>query len=159
MASLRRTMFGEPDPRKSFNRSERNIIASNQDWKCNFCHESFGPLWEIDHMIPLKFSGTNDMLNLQALCHSCHHFKTHYLDDNHIQRVVKYYLYRDYTFSGSELRKCIERIQRDNMSHRFCKTESQLSLLSRDDDDDLEAYDSYVEGNDYFKIPNVFSAL
>lgn len=40
------------------------------------CKSCGAPAKEVDHIIPLKDGGTNQMSNLQALCKSCHSRKT-----------------------------------------------------------------------------------
>ena len=32
----------------------------------------------VDHIVPLKKNGTNELKNLQGLCHKCHNRKTYY---------------------------------------------------------------------------------
>ena len=54
----------------------KKIIASNQAWKCGTCSEIMDYTYEIDHHIPLFKGGTNDIINLIALCRNCHGKKT-----------------------------------------------------------------------------------
>lgn len=58
----------------------RNKICSQQEWKCNLCHNILQDIWIIDHIVPLCLGGTNMLNNLQSLCSSCNNFKTAYLD-------------------------------------------------------------------------------
>lgn len=34
------------------------------------------PATDVDHIVPLRLGGSNQFINLQALCHSCHSRKT-----------------------------------------------------------------------------------
>jgi hypothetical protein len=54
----------------------KKIIASNQKWKCGICNNIMDYTYEIDHRIPLFKGGTNDIINLMALCRNCHGKKT-----------------------------------------------------------------------------------
>ena len=48
---------------------------------CNLCRNILIPSdFEIDHIIPLSCGGRNHYDNLQALCYSCHKFKTNIVD-------------------------------------------------------------------------------
>ena len=48
---------------------------------CNLCKNILIPSdFEIDHIIPLSCGGRNHYDNLQALCYSCHKFKTNIVD-------------------------------------------------------------------------------
>ena len=59
---------------------KRRLIAYNQEWKCPgyFCNfqSILPPNFEIDHIQPLHLFGTNCESNLQAMCPTCHSFKT-----------------------------------------------------------------------------------
>ena len=58
---------------------QRNSIACNQDWKCNICKGEKCKLFAsfaVDHIIPLRFGGSDNDDNLQVLCTVCHHLKT-----------------------------------------------------------------------------------
>ena len=54
----------------------KKIVASNQKWNCNICKNMLDETYEIDHITPLYKGGTNDIINLQALCPNCHRKKT-----------------------------------------------------------------------------------
>ena len=103
-------------PRKRFDTWERNTIASKQNWRCNFCQNLFGPFWEVDHLVPLQYGGTNRYQNLQALCVDCHRFKTFYLDSFIIKPIVK-----DLTEDDMVVREEIEKIQQDHLFKMMCR--------------------------------------
>ena len=50
----------------------KKTVASNQKWNCNICKNMLDETYEIDHITPLYKGGTNDIINLQALCPNCH---------------------------------------------------------------------------------------
>ena len=52
------------------------MVASNQKWECNICKHLLDYTFEIDHIVALCDGGTNDIMNLQALCRNCHGKKT-----------------------------------------------------------------------------------
>tara|TARA_B100001964_G_C14249030_1_gene608926 strand:+ start:588 stop:956 length:369 start_codon:yes stop_codon:yes gene_type:complete len=54
----------------------KKTVASNQKWNCNRCKNMLDETYEIDHINPLYKGGTNDIINLQALCPNCHRKKT-----------------------------------------------------------------------------------
>jgi 5-methylcytosine-specific restriction endonuclease McrA len=65
-----------PAKRTRFSHFHRSIIASRQSWACQACGTMFGPLWHVDHIVPLWRDGSNDFSNLQALCETCHAVKS-----------------------------------------------------------------------------------
>lgn len=63
--------------RKSLTPSRRNEIAWLQQWKCaGECQQLLPPTWCMDHIVPLRNGGTNELSNFQALCANCHALKT-----------------------------------------------------------------------------------
>ncbi len=40
------------------------------------CVECGAPATDVDHILPLRSGGSNDLSNLQGLCHACHARKT-----------------------------------------------------------------------------------
>jgi 5-methylcytosine-specific restriction endonuclease McrA len=57
-----------------------------QKWKCILCDNLLDENYEIDHIIPLFLDGPDNISNLQALCHKCHHFKSCRVD--HILKKI-----------------------------------------------------------------------
>ena len=55
--------------RISFTKSERESIKVEQNNKCNECHDAINTSFHIDH---ISSGGSNERINLQALCISCH---------------------------------------------------------------------------------------
>jgi 5-methylcytosine-specific restriction protein A len=55
---------------------KKKIVASNQKWKCKSCGALLDYSYEVDHIIPLYKGGSNEIINLQALCRNCHGKKT-----------------------------------------------------------------------------------
>lgn len=64
--------------RKKYSNRVRNLIGSRQKWCCANCSEMFGPVWHVDHVIPLvsKEDNIENENNLQGLCVNCHALKT-----------------------------------------------------------------------------------
>jgi len=58
----------------------KKIVASQQRWNCKKCKNILDATYEVDHIIALEDGGSNDILNLQALCRNCHGKKT--MEDN-----------------------------------------------------------------------------
>jgi len=50
--------------------------AADQKWLCGHCKDILDASYEVDHIIPLYKGGSNDELNLIALCRNCHGKKT-----------------------------------------------------------------------------------
>lgn len=73
--------------RPQFSHLQRNQIAFNQDWKCNMCKSKLQPEFSIDHIIALRFQGSNDASNLQALCANCHLKKSN--EENRIYALLQ----------------------------------------------------------------------
>lgn len=52
--------------------SIRQRIAQDQSRQCKQCNTPLTSVFQIDHKTALRFGGTNDPSNLQALCTECH---------------------------------------------------------------------------------------
>lgn len=57
--------------RKSLSKSSRSYLMNRYKSMCQECRAKCTHL-QIDHIQPLRFSGTNDISNLQTLCPNCH---------------------------------------------------------------------------------------
>ena len=76
--------------RANLSQSDRFNMIQLQCNKCYLCLDKFSSLAvEIDHIIPLELGGTNDQINLQALCPGCHIFKTSVLDRGVIEKLLR----------------------------------------------------------------------
>jgi 5-methylcytosine-specific restriction endonuclease McrA len=74
--------------RKQFPQVIRNSVCASQHWSCGCCKELLGECIIIDHKVPLCFGGSNDIINLQALCPTCDKFKTGYLDYKVLKNIA-----------------------------------------------------------------------
>ena len=59
-----------------FTQVQRKKIASGQAWKCNVCKLYLPYNYQVDHIIPIRDGGLNEIENGQALCLECHQTKT-----------------------------------------------------------------------------------
>jgi len=62
--------------RRRVTRSSKKRVAARQRWECNDCRRLLDEEFQVDHIRPLFDGGTNDVVNLQALCPRCHGRKT-----------------------------------------------------------------------------------
>lgn len=51
------------------------ILKNMQSYQCNYCKQKIDNIYDVDHIIPLKDGGSNDVINLQILCQSCNRTK------------------------------------------------------------------------------------
>lgn len=70
-------------------KKEKYDVASQQSWKCNLCLELLPSHFEIDHIVPLDHGGVNQMENYQALCCTCHSYKSSILDRTVIIQLLQ----------------------------------------------------------------------
>ena len=75
--------------RKGFYMAEKWHVLFRQHCKCNICENMFNCPPIIDHIIPLKIGGTNNMNNIHAICVLCNSWKTG-MYDNEIKFDMKY---------------------------------------------------------------------
>jgi 5-methylcytosine-specific restriction endonuclease McrA len=68
---------------------EKYNVAADQGWKCNLCLEPLPRYFEIDHIMPLEYGGLNRIENYQALCCTCHGYKTAILDRTVILQLIQ----------------------------------------------------------------------
>ena len=72
------TLENKPKQKRSFvNQVNRYQIAASQKWCCRICTELLPGVFHIDHTIPLKFGGDDNLENVTAVCIQCHALKTH----------------------------------------------------------------------------------
>ena len=62
--------------KRSVSETKKKYVASQQDWKCNGCHQQLNAWFEVDHKVRLEHGGGNSVDNLVALCRECHGKKT-----------------------------------------------------------------------------------
>lgn len=73
----KKEQFDETSKRRIFSEFEKHSIASTNDYKCGNCRKDLVDReFDCDHIVPLANGGKNAIENLQALCKSCHKFKT-----------------------------------------------------------------------------------
>ncbi|MGD0779382.1 MAG: HNH endonuclease [Dehalococcoidales bacterium] len=63
--------------RKAISERTRYEVFSRDDFKCQGCGRGIddGVKLVVDHMLPVDWGGTNDISNLQTLCHECNQGK------------------------------------------------------------------------------------
>jgi len=54
----------------------RLVILTRDAFTCKVCQTYVGKSAHCDHIIPKAQGGSNELSNLQALCHRCHSIKT-----------------------------------------------------------------------------------
>ncbi|GFE70116.1 HNH endonuclease [Chroococcus sp. FPU101] len=75
-------------PRIPIPYSVREYVYKRDKYQCQSCGKTKQEITlNIDHIIPLALSGSNDISNLQTLCVTCNSKKKHYLDP----RFKRYY--------------------------------------------------------------------
>ena len=80
--------FGSKVKRPYLSPVVKKRVAYLQSWKCKRCGNMLDETFEIDHRTPLwqcardGAQGCNEISNLDALCKSCHAYKTFVLDRN-----------------------------------------------------------------------------
>ena len=52
----------------------RRAVLNRDGYRCAKC--GLASRLEVDHVVPLAHGGTSDLVNLQALCRTCHIAKT-----------------------------------------------------------------------------------
>ena len=62
--------------KRSVSETKKKYVASMQDWNCGHCKTKLNAWFEVDHIKSLEHGGTNDVVNLVALCRDCHGRKT-----------------------------------------------------------------------------------
>lgn len=52
-------------------RKNRELALERANGRCERCREPHGPDKQVDHIVPVRDGGTNDLTNLQVLCRAC----------------------------------------------------------------------------------------
>ena len=66
----------------------KRTIAFSQKWTCNLCNTLLDPSFDIDHIIPFQFGGSDTKNNYHALCVRCHRYKTHSIDSKILRPML-----------------------------------------------------------------------
>jgi hypothetical protein len=67
---------GTKATKRSVSETKKKYVASMQNWKCGHCDKQLTAWFEVDHKKRLEHGGTNEVINLVALCRECHGEKT-----------------------------------------------------------------------------------
>ena len=62
--------------RRLATRTQRDLLAILQDFRCSICGCELPARFECDHLVPFSEGGPTTLRNLQALCPPCHSDKT-----------------------------------------------------------------------------------
>ena len=73
--------------RKKINKKVKQRIVDKQEKSCGECKLALTPYFEIDHIIGLQFGGTDDEVNLMALCRECHAIKS--IGENQCRKQIQ----------------------------------------------------------------------
>lgn len=76
--------------RKWFTTDEKEYMLNKSDYRCCHCGKTIGNKmgFTVEHVVPISKGGTNDMVNMVALCKECNHEK-----GNDVVQVQEYYKY------------------------------------------------------------------
>ena len=58
--------------RKFISPAIRQAVCAKSKCKCAMCGDSFGTKFDVDHVVPLREGGIDDISNMQAVCRPCH---------------------------------------------------------------------------------------
>lgn len=67
---------GAKSSKRCVSETKKKYVASQQNWMCNKCENKLNHTFEVDHIVSLENGGTNETVNLEALCRECHGQKT-----------------------------------------------------------------------------------
>jgi 5-methylcytosine-specific restriction endonuclease McrA len=70
------TIIYQDSKRRKIPDHVRLDICTKQNGHCKGCDQVLGDFFQLDHIVALRFGGTNDESNLQALCGQCHNEKS-----------------------------------------------------------------------------------
>jgi len=57
--------------------NKRNVVFNKYNGKCAYCGVELPKGWNIDHITPKVYGGTNDLDNLNPSCKDCNNYKCH----------------------------------------------------------------------------------
>ena len=92
---------------------QRNWLAKEQNWKCfGYCKDKKDELlqllpafFEIDHIVPLYWGGSNARTNLQVLCSNCHTIKTQWetqVDSAYAKKQIQHKMLHRFSFTNDK---------------------------------------------------------
>lgn len=62
--------------RKRLSKQERQTILQKTNWHCAYCGVELGfNGFQVDHVVPLRLGGKDEMENMLPACRSCNHYK------------------------------------------------------------------------------------
>lgn len=69
-------------PRINISAEAKKYVFERNNYQCQSCHkiDLTAKILQVDHIIPLAQSGTNDFSNLQTLCAKCNRQKSAKID-------------------------------------------------------------------------------
>ena len=67
---------GKGATKRSVSETKKKFVAAQQGWKCGKCNNQLTAWFEVDHKVRLEYGGSNEVVNLVALCRECHGEKT-----------------------------------------------------------------------------------
>jgi 5-methylcytosine-specific restriction endonuclease McrA len=70
VAAIRHSRRSQKSKTDSFTYSQIDQMLVSQSNKCNYCHKHLDK-FHIDHVMPLKLGGGNNIENIQLLCPNC----------------------------------------------------------------------------------------
>lgn len=79
---MKRTKPRKKYQRKGLSNRLRTLVLDRDNYQCQMCGKTRedGVKLEVDHIIPVSKGGTNELDNLQTLCHGCNHGKFNNMD-------------------------------------------------------------------------------
>ena len=108
----------------------KDEIIKRDEGKCQLCLEH-KERFEIDHLIPLQYNGTNSKDNLQALCYGCHKFKTSFLDNHIISKIIQSSLDKKTLTREMIMIECMTIYFTRNIKNIPTKIEETLDFISK----------------------------
>ncbi len=64
------------EKRKRLSEQERLAVLQKTNWRCAYCGIELGfDGFQVDHVVPLRMGGKDEMDNMLPTCRSCNHYK------------------------------------------------------------------------------------